>query len=408
MAIFSLLFLSFFYLHACYATLPSSIKTHDSLLSDVWNDDSKTVMGFFGAANNMINTSLVQMPDWLALYEYYWQYNASLDSFAPIPAEGPYNNLPIEHYRNTLSWIVEDGVGGPFDGPLGPVPDDDVSVFTDSFYSLDGTEISVKIYKPPRVHYIFGRYNTIVYFHGGCMTLCERPETYAGLLTKLAKQTMSIVVWVGYRLSPENVYPAAVEDAYQSVIWTRDNIYRYGGFYPGQINSFRGIQIAGDSAGGMLSLASALKLRDNGYGFVSRLYLFYPMLDWNFDKEAHPSLDVYGWCNTFPFIEYVIFRDMYFGNFTEDKLNEPYASPLRGSFHNLPRTSVYLAEFDMLRSEGEDLCHQLEIQGKLGDCYIIRGGTHPFLSNSGPGFNDFIQLRDWVFNNVFFDIYSWF
>jgi phosphinothricin tripeptide acetyl hydrolase len=93
---------------------------------------------------------------------------------------------------------------------------------------------------------------TIVYFHGGGYTLGSI-QSHRPLMARLARATGARMLSVGYRLAPEHPYPAAVEDALAA--------YRFvlaSGVPPSRI------AIAGDSAGGGLTAACLVALRDAG------------------------------------------------------------------------------------------------------------------------------------------------
>lgn len=92
----------------------------------------------------------------------------------------------------------------------------------------------------------------LLYLHGGAFTLCS-PQTHRAITTRLALQT-GAAVWVpDYRLAPEHPYPSGLDDCfacYQHLLAQ--------GLAPSRI------VVAGDSAGGSLTLALALRLKRLG------------------------------------------------------------------------------------------------------------------------------------------------
>ena len=92
----------------------------------------------------------------------------------------------------------------------------------------------------------------LVYFHGGgyCMGSLH---THRGLTARLAKLARLRVLSVDYRLAPEHPHPAAVDDAVAAYRFVLDD-----GFAPERI------ALAGDSAGGGLTVAALLAIRDRG------------------------------------------------------------------------------------------------------------------------------------------------
>ena len=92
----------------------------------------------------------------------------------------------------------------------------------------------------------------ILYLHGGgyCM---GSPSSHRRLVAELSAQAKARVLSLDYRLAPEHPYPAAVEDAVTAYEW----LLAQG------VPATR-IAISGDSAGGGLTLAALLALRDAG------------------------------------------------------------------------------------------------------------------------------------------------
>jgi acetyl esterase/lipase len=90
------------------------------------------------------------------------------------------------------------------------------------------------------------------YVHGGGYVIGSA-EGYRNLTGHLAKAIGCRVLNVDYRLAPEHPHPAPVDDSVAAYRWLLDQ-----GFAPSRL------AISGDSAGGGLTLATLLKLRDDG------------------------------------------------------------------------------------------------------------------------------------------------
>ena len=97
------------------------------------------------------------------------------------------------------------------------------------------------------------RPRAILYLHGGGYVVGSA-RMYRGLAGQLARSASAIVFNLDYRLAPEHVYPAAVDDAEAAFRALVDE----HGYTPEQI------AIAGDSAGGGLTIAVARRLVDAG------------------------------------------------------------------------------------------------------------------------------------------------
>ena len=115
----------------------------------------------------------------------------------------------------------------------------------------------------------------VLYFHGGgyCIGTLASCRNFAGRTSRAAGAR---VLTVGYRLAPENPFPAAVEDALASYRWL---------LHQGIATSR--IALLGDSAGGGLALAVAVALRDANDPLPAAIVAVGPLTD--LAKES-PSL----------------------------------------------------------------------------------------------------------------------
>jgi acetyl esterase/lipase len=92
----------------------------------------------------------------------------------------------------------------------------------------------------------------LLYLHGGGYVIGSI-ATHRGLAERLSRAAEARVLIIDYRLAPEHPFPAAVEDATAAYCWLLAS-----GISPAQIG------IAGDSAGGGLTVATLVALRDAG------------------------------------------------------------------------------------------------------------------------------------------------
>jgi len=92
----------------------------------------------------------------------------------------------------------------------------------------------------------------ILYFHGGAYVVCSA-ACYREMASRLSRAAGARVLVLDYRLAPENPFPAAVEDAKSAYRWLTEIVTKPSS-----------IAIAGDSAGGGLTLATLVSLREAG------------------------------------------------------------------------------------------------------------------------------------------------
>jgi acetyl esterase/lipase len=138
-----------------------------------------------------------------------------------------------------------------------PLPAD-VAVTTAALNGVPTAEITVDGVEPRHV---------VLYFHGGVYVLGEAAQA-AGLAAQIARRTSAAVISVGYRLAPENPYPAAVDDALAAYQALLDN-----GTDPADI------AFAGESAGGGLAIATLVNARDHGLPLPAAAYVMSPYAD---------------------------------------------------------------------------------------------------------------------------------
>jgi monoterpene epsilon-lactone hydrolase len=109
--------------------------------------------------------------------------------------------------------------------------------------------------------------NVILYFHGGVYVIGSA-DSSVPLVADLARRTNAKVISVNYRLAPENPYPAAVEDARAA----------YEGLLSQGVDASN-IAISGESAGGGLTVAALLSLREAGIPLPSSAFVMSPWAD---------------------------------------------------------------------------------------------------------------------------------
>ncbi|MEM1120190.1 MAG: alpha/beta hydrolase [Bacteroidota bacterium] len=230
--------------------------------------------------------------------------------------------------------------------------------------------IPIRIYADSRAENL----PILVYYHGGGWVVGDL-ETHDGICRQLAKSANILVVSVDYRLAPEYPFPVPLEDAYQSLIWLAENGTTLGG-------NPQKIAVGGDSAGGNLAAAVALKARDENGPTIAFQALIYPVTD--LSKLTTPSYNYFA-------NGYFLTREMmaqYIDYYTPDAAvrNHKYASPLLAdNLQNLPPTLVITAGFDPLRDEGEQFGERLKAAGIPTTITRYDGTIHGFFGLGALG-----------------------
>ncbi|MEU1146032.1 alpha/beta hydrolase [Streptomyces sp. NPDC005863] len=211
-------------------------------------------------------------------------------------------------------------------------------------------EIPVRVYLPdPRRRP--GPRPTVVFFHGGGYTLCGL-DSHDATARRLTARSGAAVVSVAYRLAPEHRFPAAVDDAYAALCWAADRSAALGGD-PGALVT------AGDSSGGGLAAAVALRARDAGGPALALQVLIYPLLDAAQNTASYRE-NAHGYFLTAAHLRW--FWRQYLG--PDGGGTHPLASPLRAAdLTGLPPAHLVTAGCDPLRDEGLAYAERLRAAG---------------------------------------------
>lgn len=131
-----------------------------------------------------------------------------------------------------------------------PAPDTSAMDVEDRTVPAD-PDVPVRIYRP---HGAQGAQGAIVWLHGGGWVMGD-VDTEHPWAARLADTSGAVVISVGYRLAPENPFPAALDDAYAVLLWTAGNAAELG------IDLAR-IAVGGHSAGAGIAAGLTLRARD--------------------------------------------------------------------------------------------------------------------------------------------------
>lgn len=207
---------------------------------------------------------------------------------------------------------------------------------------LDGApDVPIRIYRPVRE--AAAARPAVLEIHGGGF-LFGSIEMMDGWCQMVAKEVDAVVVSVGYRLAPEDPFPAGLEDCYAALAWTAAHADELA------IDPSR-LAIAGQSAGGGLAAGLALYARDKGGPAVCFQLLEIPELD---DRLDTPSMLAFQDTPFWNRPNAVYSWQHYLGPNHEGDVSI-YAAPARATAKDcagLPPAYVSTMEFDPLRDEG--------------------------------------------------------
>ncbi|MGB0113949.1 MAG: alpha/beta hydrolase [Ilumatobacteraceae bacterium] len=215
---------------------------------------------------------------------------------------------------------------------------------------------------PIRVYRNDGSTGIFVFFHGGGWAIGDL-DTHDEVCRQLAAQSRACVVAVDYRLAPEHVFPAAVDDSWAALEWIAGHRTEFGA-------DDAKIVVGGDSAGGNLSAVVALMARDSGLELAGQL-LVYPGTDMADDS---PSMTENGTGYFLDLETMTWFMEQYSADPTDWR-----ASPMLADAHaGVAPALVLTAGFDPLRDQGAAYARTLASAGVEVTHTNYDGLTHVF------------------------------
>jgi len=192
---------------------------------------------------------------------------------------------------------------------------------------------------------------TLLYLHGGAWCL-HLPAVYRRLATTLVELTGMRVLLVDYRLAPEHPFPAGIDDCFAVYRWLMEQGY-----------TERPFALAGDSAGGSLSLVTLMRARDALLPLPDCAALLSPSTDLTisgpssrYNAEADPM---------FSPAASDLLPDTYCPG--QDRGN-PLLSPLFGNWNGLPPLLFHAGSTEMLLDDSvraQDRARQAGVDAEI-------------------------------------------
>ncbi|MGR4892560.1 alpha/beta hydrolase [Sphingopyxis sp. LARHCG72] len=211
----------------------------------------------------------------------------------------------------------------------------------------------------------------LFFMHGGGWVF-GTIDTHDPLCRALASAAEVAVLSLDYPRAPEHRYPVALDAMRAALIAVQEQAAALG------VDPAR-IAVGGDSAGGNLSAALCLKLRDEGGPAIAHQLLFYPVIDNDFSRASYIKNGA-GYFLSGAMMQW--FWAQYLGD--TDQAPAPHAAPIRAeSLAGLPSATVITAEYDPLRDEGNAYAARLAAEGVEVTHNQVPGVIHGFASMLG-------------------------
>lgn len=194
---------------------------------------------------------------------------------------------------------------------------------------------------------------TVIYFHGGGYFFCGL-DTHRPACSYLARSAQARVLSVDYRMAPENIFPAAVDDA---VAWWKELLSQ--GISP------KSVVFAGDSAGGGLALACLVASRDQGLPMPAGAVLFSPWADLSCSGETMKTLaDADVMFNPESLPQAATFY------LAGQSATHPLASPLFADLKGLPPLMIHASKHEILLSDSTRLHDRARQHGVQSEIHL--------------------------------------
>ena len=186
----------------------------------------------------------------------------------------------------------------------------------------------------------------IYYLHGGGYVI-GNVNTHRVLAYDLSKASGARVLSMDYRLAPEHPFPAGLEDAVAGYQWLLES-----GVAPEHV------VIAGDSAGGGLTVATLLALRDRGIALPAAAVCFSPWVDLLGEGESMTSR-----AEVDPMVQkeaLLWYTDLYMAG---GDPKDPLASPLYADLSGLPPVLIQVGDAETLLDDSTRLADRMKAAG---------------------------------------------
>jgi phosphinothricin tripeptide acetyl hydrolase len=188
--------------------------------------------------------------------------------------------------------------------------------------------------------------SAVLYLHGGGYVIGS-PRSHRHLAAAVGTAARSRVLLPDYRLAPEHAFPAAVDDAVAAYRWLMDRAIA-----PARI------VIAGDSAGGGLTVATLLALRDGGVPLPAGGVCISPWVDLTCGGGSYATR-----AGADPIVKRAGVEEMATAYLGGRDATTPLASPLFADLHGLPPLLVHVGDDEVLLDDAVQLAERARKAG---------------------------------------------
>jgi len=201
----------------------------------------------------------------------------------------------------------------------------------------------------------------LLYLHGGGYVIGSI-NTHRDLVSRLSRASGARGLALDYRLAPEHPFPAAVDDATAAYRWLLDS-----GFAPDKV------VIGGDSAGGGLTIATLIALRDAGVPLPAAAVCLSPWVDLEGVGDSMTSKAADD-----PMVQREGLLEMATAYLAGHEVKAPTASPIHASLQHLPPLLIHVGTAETLLDDSTRLARIAERDGVRVDLKVWDEMIHVF------------------------------
>jgi monoterpene epsilon-lactone hydrolase len=199
----------------------------------------------------------------------------------------------------------------------------------------------------------------ILYLHGGGY-VSGSIRSHRVMCVPLAKQTGLRILTPGYRLAPEHPFPAALEDVLSVYRWLLKQRYES-----------KNIFLAGDSAGGGLSLAAVLSLREQGDPLPAGVICLSPWADLSLSGDTYRTNE-----KSEPVLSIEDLSEWALVYAGRSNHRNPLVSPVYADYQGLPRILIQVGSEEVLLDDARSIEKKASAAGVDVSLNIYEGMWH--------------------------------
>jgi epsilon-lactone hydrolase len=227
----------------------------------------------------------------------------------------------------------------------------------------------------------------LLYLHGGGW-MFRYPLTHASMVARICRPLGTRALMVDYRLAPEHRFPAGPDDCHAAYRWLL-----------GQGIEPRNIVIAGDSAGGNLTLVTLHRIKAAGEPVPACAVAISPVVDFTISGKSFLTNARHD--PMFTLATVIALRGMYAA---PEQFLQPSVSPLYADFAGFPPLLFQVGSIEVLRDESVRAAAKAHAAGVTVELEIWHGMAHVFqalalLPQSGAAIESMVRFihshTDW-------------